>query len=74
MRHLLKTGPVVLFFDGHVSHLALDLLKEARSESVPPVEYDTRLATTGCGCLRASENGMEESVARVQDRDKSLKC
>ena len=34
VRHLLKTGPVVLFFDGHVSHLALDLLKEARSECV----------------------------------------
>ena len=45
-----------------------------RSPVYPPVEYDTRLATAGCHCLRASENSMEESVARVQDRDKSLKC
>ena len=30
----MTTGPVVLFFDGHVSHLALDLLKEARNECV----------------------------------------
>ena len=34
VRHLLKTGPVVLFFDGHSSHLALNLLRVARSESV----------------------------------------
>ena len=32
--HLLKTGPVVLFVDGHKSHLSLSLLKTAREKGV----------------------------------------
>lgn len=32
--HLLKTGPVLLFVDGHKSHLSLPLLKIAREKGV----------------------------------------
>ena len=31
---LLKTGPVVLFVDGHHSHISLDLIQFARKEGV----------------------------------------
>ena len=32
--HLLRTGPIVLFLDGHHSHLSLDLIKYAKSNGV----------------------------------------
>ena len=32
--HLLKTGPVVLFVDGHHSHITLDLIQSARDKGV----------------------------------------
>ena len=31
VKHLLITGPVVLFFDGHFSHMSISLIKKARS-------------------------------------------
>ena len=31
IKHLLTTGPVVLFFDGHFSHMSISLIKKARS-------------------------------------------
>ena len=31
MKHLLDSGPVVLFIDGHFSHAGIDLIKRARS-------------------------------------------
>lgn len=31
VKHLLDTGPVVMFFDGHFSHLSIALIKQARS-------------------------------------------
>ena len=31
VKHLTETGPVVLFFDGHFSHLSIALIKKARS-------------------------------------------
>ena len=34
VRHLLKTGPVVLFVDGHHSHITLDLIEYARTKGV----------------------------------------
>ena len=34
VRHLTKTGPVILFFDGHSSHLALALIDMAHREGV----------------------------------------
>ena len=34
VRHLTKTGKVVLFFDGHYSHLSLPLIEKARSEEI----------------------------------------
>ena len=34
VRHLTKTGKVVLFFDGHYSHLSLPLIEKARSEGI----------------------------------------
>ena len=30
VRHLLETGPVMLFFDGHFSHMSITLIKRAR--------------------------------------------
>ena len=32
--HLLSTGPVVLFVDGHNSHISLDLISSARSHGI----------------------------------------
>jgi len=32
--HLTKTGPVVLFFDGHYSHISFELIREARANKV----------------------------------------
>ena len=34
VRHLLETGPVVLFVDGHHSHITLKLIKSARDKGV----------------------------------------
>ena len=31
VKHLLATGPVVLFFDGHFSHMSISLIKKART-------------------------------------------
>ena len=31
VRHLLRTGPVVLLFDGHFSHMSIHLIKKALS-------------------------------------------
>ena len=31
VKHLLETGPVVLFFDGHFSHMSIGLIQTARS-------------------------------------------
>ena len=31
VKHLLETGPVVLFFDGHFSHMSINLIKKAHS-------------------------------------------
>ena len=32
--HLTKTGPVLLFFDGHYSHISLELIRAARQNNV----------------------------------------
>jgi len=34
VNHLLKTGPVVLFVDGHHSHVTLDVIQYARDKGV----------------------------------------
>ena len=31
VKHLLETGPIVLFFDGHFSHMSISLIKKART-------------------------------------------
>ena len=31
VHHLLETGPVILFFDGHFSHMSITLIKKARA-------------------------------------------
>ena len=33
-KHLVQTGPVVLFFDGHYSHLSIALIKRARQQGI----------------------------------------
>ena len=34
VKHLLSTGPVVLFLDGHQSHISLKLIKTAKNEGM----------------------------------------
>ena len=32
--HLTATGPVFLFFDGHYSHISIELIKQARDHNI----------------------------------------
>ena len=73
VKALLQTGPVVLFFDGHHSHLSLKLLEEGSQGFEHPSglftsAHLTHPAADGCCCVRANESKMANDTEEVQDK------
>ena len=70
VRHVLETGPVMLFFDGHFSHMSITLIKRAQDLGIhlfclPP--NTTRVTTTGCGCIWTHETMLEDYLKELQN-------
>lgn len=68
VKYLLKTGPVVLFFDGHFSHMSISLIKRARSLGI---HLFCLLPTFGCRSLWVCENTVASHLEKIQNSDKS---
>ena len=72
VRHLLETGPVMLFFDGHFSHMSITLIKRARDLGIhlfclPPNTTHVLYTTTGCGCIWTHETMLEDYLKELQN-------
>ena len=78
VRHLLKTGPVVLFVDRHHSHITLELIQFAQDKGVHLIMLSTKLhphsATFGRRYLCSCEIRMEKHPLGVQAADTSCQC
>ena len=73
LSHLIKTGPVLLFFDGHYSHISLELIRAARQNNVhflclPP--NNAHFTAIGCGSIFTSQDQLEINLEAIQAADK----
>ena len=69
----LKTGPALLFVDGHNSHLALDLLGSARANNITiyclPPNTTRILQPLDVGVFGALKTSLEKESQGIQNID-----
>ena len=71
---LLSTGAVILFVDGHHSHLTMKLIQAARSHLLclpPPTTHTLKLLDVGvCGPVEKTwkSNLKEHNIGRAHDK------
>ena len=70
---LLRNGPVILFVDGHHSHINLELINVAREYKVHimclPTKLDAHFATDGCWGILSTEAVLLQHFEGVQNAD-----
>ena len=85
LKPILSTGPVVLFVDGHHSHISVDLIMKAREMGIATYfmsssTYHSHAPTTRCLSIWTTENGIlreqriESPAAEITKEHYPSKC